>query len=223
MANTLSNATYQQLEALLATRIEQERIITQEAKRLAYGTDASFYRLIPKIVLRLKDLDEVIFAIQCCGELGVHCTFRAAGTSLSGQAVSDSVLITLTDDWRGHEIIDDGNKIILQPGVIGADANRYLAPFQRKIGPDPASINTCKIGGIAANNASGMCCGTAQNSYRTVDSMKIVFSDGTILNTADEASIAAFKQSHASLVSGIEALCQQVADHKELSDKIKHK
>lgn len=223
MVNNLDNATYQKLAAVFATRIEQERIITQEAKRLAYGTDASFYRLVPKIVLRLKDLQEVIFAIQSCRELHVPCTFRAAGTSLSGQAVSDSVLITLTDDWRGHEIIDDGNKIILQPGVIGADANRYLAPFQRKIGPDPASINTCKIGGIAANNASGMCCGTAQNSYRTVDSMKIVFSDGTILNTADEASIAAFKQSHASLVSGIEALCQQVADNKELSDKIKHK
>ncbi|KJR39818.1 4Fe-4S ferredoxin [Vibrio navarrensis] len=223
MANTLSNATYQQLETLFATRIEPKRIITQEAKRLAYGTDASFYRLIPKIVLRLKDLDEVIFAIQSCRELGVHCTFRAAGTSLSGQAVSDSVLITLTDDWRGHEIIDNGHKITLQPGVIGADANKYLAPFQRKIGPDPASINTCKIGGIAANNASGMCCGTAQNSYRTVDSMKIVFSDGTVLNTADQASIAAFMQSHASLLSGIEALCQQVADNKELSDKIKHK
>ncbi len=223
MVNNLDNATYQKLAAVFATRIEQERIITQEAKRLAYGTDASFYRLVPKIVLRLKDLQEVIFAIQSCRELHVPCTFRAAGTSLSGQAVSDSVLITLTDDWRGHEIVDDGNKIILQPGVIGADANRYLAPFQRKIGPDPASINTCKIGGIAANNASGMCCGTAQNSYRTVDSMKIVFSDGTILNTADEASIAAFKQSHASLVSGIEALCQQMADNKELSDKIKHK
>ncbi|EPU2894349.1 FAD-binding and (Fe-S)-binding domain-containing protein [Vibrio vulnificus] len=223
MVNNLDNATYQKLAAVFATRIEQERIITQEAKRLAYGTDASFYRLVPKIVLRLKDLQEVIFAIQSCREFHVPCTFRAAGTSLSGQAVSDSVLITLTDDWRGHEIVDDGNKIILQPGVIGADANRYLAPFQRKIGPDPASINTCKIGGIAANNASGMCCGTAQNSYRTVDSMKIVFSDGTILNTADEASIAAFKQSHASLVSGIEALCQQVADNKELSDKIKHK
>lgn len=223
MVNNLDNATYQKLAAVFATRIEQARIITQEAKRLAYGTDASFYRLVPKIVLRLKDLQEVIFAIQSCRELHVPCTFRAAGTSLSGQAVSDSVLITLTDDWRGHEIVDDGNKIILQPGVIGADANRYLAPFQRKIGPDPASINTCKIGGIAANNASGMCCGTAQNSYRTVDSMKIVFSDGTILNTADEASIAAFKQSHASLISGIEALCHQVSDNKELSDKIKHK
>lgn len=221
MAQSYSN--YQQLEKRLATMIEPERIITQQAKRLAYGTDASFYRLIPKIVLRLKNLDEVIFAIKKCRELAIHCTFRAAGTSLSGQAVSDSVLITLTDDWRGHCIHDDGKKITLQPGVIGADANKYLAPFQRKIGPDPASINTCKIGGIAANNASGMCCGTAQNSYRTVDSMKIVFADGVVLDTASSESIAAFKTAKPELIEGIAQLHAQTAQNPELSQRIRHK
>ncbi|OEF09414.1 FAD-binding and (Fe-S)-binding domain-containing protein [Vibrio genomosp. F10] len=221
--NQSQDSHYQQLESLLAAKIEPERIVTQEAKRLAYGTDASFYRLIPKIVLRLKNLDEVIYAIQCCREMDIHCTFRAAGTSLSGQAVSDSVLITLTDDWRSHEILDDGDKILLQPGVIGADANKYLAPFQRKIGPDPASINTCKIGGIAANNASGMCCGTAQNSYKTVDSMKIVFSDGSILNTGDATSIAEFSQQNPALIAGIKALHNDTIANTELTQRIKHK
>lgn len=214
---------YLTLEALLATQIDSKRIITQEAKRLAYGTDASFYRLIPKIVLRLTHLDEVIFAIQSCRELDISCTFRAAGTSLSGQAVSDSVLITLTDDWRDHKILDNGNKIILQPGVIGADANKYLAPYQRKIGPDPASINTCKIGGIAANNASGMCCGTAQNSYRTVDSMKIVFSDGSILDTGCKESIAAFKAIRPELIEGLENLCAETENNPALTERIRHK
>lgn len=214
---------YTLLEQQLATRIAPERIITQEAKRLAYGTDASFYRLIPQLVLRLKDLDEVIFAIQRCGELQIPFTFRAAGTSLSGQAISDSVLITLTDDWRQHKILDKGNKILLQPGVIGADANGYLAPFQRKIGPDPASINACKIGGIAANNASGMCCGTAQNSYRTVDSMKIVFADGTLLDTSDKASIDAFKATKPDFIAAIEALCQQTLANTTLTERIHHK
>ncbi|MGF1736299.1 FAD-binding and (Fe-S)-binding domain-containing protein [Photobacterium satsumensis] len=214
---------YQQLEALLATHIDKERIITEEAKRLAYGTDASFYRLIPELVLRLNHLDEVIFTIQTCRQLAVPFTFRAAGTSLSGQAVSDSVLITLTDDWRGHTILGQGEKIRLQPGVIGADANRYLAPFQRKIGPDPASINTCKIGGIAANNASGMCCGTAQNSYKTVDSMTIVFTDGTQLNTGSEESITAFKANRPDLIEGLTELIQATQHNAELSEKIRHK
>ena len=214
---------YQQLEALLATQIDKARIITEEAKRLAYGTDASFYRLIPQIVLRLNNLDEIIFTIQSCRQLDIPFTFRAAGTSLSGQAVSDSVLITLTDKWRGHSILDQGEKIRLQPGVIGADANRYLAPFQRKIGPDPASINTCKIGGIAANNASGMCCGTAQNSYKTVDSMTIVFTDGTVLDTASEASIEAFKNQRPDLIDGLAKLVEETQQNTGLSDKIRHK
>ncbi|USD43877.1 FAD-binding oxidoreductase [Vibrio sp. SCSIO 43135] len=218
-----TDQTYQQLESLFAVEIEPSRIITQQAKRLAYGTDASFYRLVPRIVLRLKSLNEVIYAIQCCREMNVHFTFRAAGTSLSGQAVSDSVLITLTDDWRGHKILDDGEKIVLQPGVIGADANKYLAPFKRKIGPDPASINTCKIGGIAANNASGMCCGTAQNSYRTVDSMKLVFSDGTFLDTSSKDSIAAFHSTRPDIIDGLTELVNETKANTALSERIRHK
>ncbi|MFT6140526.1 MAG: D-lactate dehydrogenase [Psychromonas sp.] len=214
---------YQQLQDLLTTKINHERIFTEEALLLAYGTDASFYRLIPKMVVRLKNLDEVIFTIQACAKLNLPCTFRAAGTSLSGQAVSDSVLIMLTDDWRGHSIHNDGHKITLQPGVIGADANKYLASFGRKIGPDPASINTCKIGGIAANNASGMCCGTAQNTYRTVDSMKLVFTDGTLLDTSDQASIKAFEIKQSRLISGIKKLCSDVKNNEELTQRIRHK
>lgn len=223
MADTQDLAKYKQIEETLALQIDKQRIITQEAKRLAYGTDASFYRLIPKVVLRLKNLEEIIYTIQCCQKLSIPFTFRAAGTSLSGQAVSDSVLITLTDDWRDHKIIDDGNKILLQPGVIGADANKYLAPYQRKIGPDPASINTCKIGGIAANNASGMCCGTAQNSYRTVDSMRVVFCDGTVLDTASPESVTAFKTARPDLIEGITQLCHETTSNTELAERIRHK
>src|SRR5699024_3838764 len=98
--------------------------------------------------------------------------------SLSGQAITDSVLIMLGDNWDKYRIFDNAGLISLRPGVIGAEANRYLAPFGRKIGPDPASIDACKIGGIAANNASGMCCGTSQNSYQTLRAMRLILADG---------------------------------------------
>ncbi|WP_165313636.1 FAD-binding and (Fe-S)-binding domain-containing protein [Vibrio ziniensis] len=218
-----NKAHYHQLIEVLKSQIAEERIITQEAKRLAYGTDASFYRLIPEAVLRLNSLEEVVFAIKSCEKLSLPFTFRAAGTSLSGQAVSDSVLITLTDDWRKHQILDEGEKIRLQPGVIGADANKYLAPFQRKIGPDPASINTCKIGGIAANNASGMCCGTAQNSYQTVDNMKVVFADGYILDTSDKKSVETFKQHRSDIVNGLQTLRNETLANQALHERIKYK
>jgi D-lactate dehydrogenase len=63
-----------------------------------------------------------------------------------------------------------------------------------RIGPDPASIDSAMIGGIAANNASGMCCGVDQNSYKTVADMRLLLVDGTVLDTADPASVAAFRQ-----------------------------
>ena len=96
----------------------------------------------------------------------------------------------LGDDWRGCTPGEGGETITLQPGVIGAMANRRLAPFRRKIGPDPASIDTAMIGGIAANNASGMCCGTAQNSYQTLAGLRVVLADGTVARHAAMRPVA---------------------------------
>jgi D-lactate dehydrogenase len=153
----------------------------------------------------------------------VPVTFRAAGTSLSGQAVSDSVLIVAGDNWHGHEVLDEGRRIRLQPGVIGREANSWLKPFGKKIGPDPASINAAMIGGIAANNASGMCCGTSQNSYRTVSAMRIVFHDGSVLDTGSAAGRASFCREHAGLVEAVAELGRQVRANSGLAARIRHK
>lgn len=187
------------------------------------GVDASFYTLVPKLVLRLDNADQVRYVILLCNQFQIAVTFRAAGTSLSGQAISDSVLMTLSDNWRGHKILDDGKRIQLQPGVIGADANRYLAPYSRKIGPDPASLNACKIGGIAANNASGMCCGVAKNSYHTLDAIELILADGSRLNSDDEASVTAFRASHASLLEQLKRIAGDINRDTELKALIQHK
>ena len=96
----------------------------------------------------------------------------------------------------------------MEPGLIGGEVNKLLANFhkksktstQYKIGPDPSSIDSCMIGGIVSNNSSGMCCGVSQNTYHTLKDMRIVFADGTILDTADPESRDAFLISHADLV-----------------------
>ncbi|WP_120995946.1 FAD-binding and (Fe-S)-binding domain-containing protein [Stutzerimonas urumqiensis] len=203
--------------------IPRERRFDDHLSTLAYGTDASFYRLIPKLVVRVESEDEVVALLKLAGAQGVPVTFRAAGTSLSGQAVSDSVLIVLGEHWNGRDIRDDGARIRLQPGVIGAQANAWLAPLGRKIGPDPASIATCKIGGIVANNASGMCCGTAQNSYHTLAGMRLVLADGTVLDTEDAASVARFRESHASLLDQLATLGRETRANTPLADRIRHK
>jgi D-lactate dehydrogenase len=207
----------------LARFIPRERLVTDPLRTLAYGTDASFYRLVPKIVAIVESEDEVVGLLAACRAHRAPLTFRAAGTSLSGQAISDSVLALLGGDWRAWSLGPGAETIRLQPGIVGADANRLLAACQRKIGPDPASIDTAKIGGIAANNASGMCCGTAQNSYHTLAGIRVVLADGAVLDTEDAGSVAAFRASHASLLAGLTALARRVRGDTALTERIRHK
>ena len=104
----------------------------------------------------------------------------------------------------------DGSSVTVEPGLIGGEVNRILlhhhktknTPTQYKIGPDPSSIDSCMIGGIVANNSSGMCCGVSQNTYHTLQDMRVVFADGSVLDTADPQSRAAFEKSHAQLLQG---------------------
>jgi len=203
--------------------IPAQRRFDDPLSTLAFGTDASFYRLIPKLVVRVNAEHEVVALLQLAGKHRVPVTFRAAGTSLSGQAISDSLLIVLGDGWSRRDILDNGARIRLQPGVIGAQANAALAPLGRKIGPDPASINACKIGGIVANNASGMCCGTAQNSYKTLNAMRLVLADGEVLDSEDPASVAAFSRRHSELLEQLAQLGRDTRANSPLADRIRHK
>ena len=214
---------YVQLERALMEVMPQHRLVRDPLRTLAYGTDASFYRLIPKLVAIVESEAEVQALLAECRRLDIPVTFRAAGTSLSGQAVTDSVLCVLGDGWDSIEVGPGADSVCLGAGVIGSDANRRLAAFGRKIGPDPASINACKVGGIAANNASGMCCGTAQNSYQTMQSMRLIFADGTLLDTADEASRAAFAHSHARLLRRLDDLARRTRADAKLAQRIRRK
>lgn len=219
----MQSTAHEQLHRDLQQFIPAERLITDPLRTLAYGTDASLYRLIPKLVARVESEDEMRRILALAHRHGTPVTFRAAGTSLSGQAVTDSVLLQLGDGWRSWRIGEDAATISLQPGIIGGHANRYLAPYRRKIGPDPASINTCQIGGIAANNASGMCCGTAQNSYQTLNSMRVMLADGAVLDTGDPASREAFRASHGVLLDRLAELGQRTRADATLAERIRNK
>jgi D-lactate dehydrogenase len=214
---------YQAFIKDLSAVIDGVRIITDPLRTLAFGTDASFYRLIPQAVVMVDNEQEVVKLLLLAAQHKIHVTFRAAGTSLSGQAVTDGILVRLSANWNGSEVLENGARIRLQPGVIGAQANRKLLPFARKIGPDPASINACKIGGIVANNASGMCCGTAQNTYQTVDSMRLVLADGTVLDTASADSREQFRQSRPELIAALQQMHADVLASDTLTRRIRKK
>ncbi|MDH4061199.1 MAG: FAD-binding oxidoreductase [Aquincola sp.] len=219
----MTGGAHARLLERLARELPPERLITDPLRRLAWGGDASFYRLVPQLIVVVDSEAELISLLAHACELKTPVTFRAAGTSLSGQAISDSVLVMLGDGWRGCRVGDGGWTIALQPAVIGSTANRRLAPFHRKIGPDPASIDAAMIGGIAANNASGMCCGTAQNSYRTLASMRVVLADGSVLDSADPASRAAFAARRPDLLEALTLLGREVREDAALAERIRHK
>ena len=203
--------------------LPKDRIYTDELGRLAWGTDASEYRLTPQVVIRAKDEEEVSHILSEANRSQVPVTFRAAGTSLSGQALSDSVLLVAGKNWeKSHYNPEDGS-VTLQPGIVGKEVNRRLAPYGRYFGPDPASIGSCMVGGILANNASGMSCGVHANADKTLLRARMVLADGTVLDTGDEASRAAFRSSHPEVLQAIEALRDQVLADEELRTRIEHK
>jgi D-lactate dehydrogenase len=203
--------------------LPQRQVITDNLRRLAYGTDASFYRMIPEVIAVVESEAEVQALLQAARAHGRPVTFRAAGTSLSGQAVTDGVLALIGEGFATCEIGPDAATVRVGPGIIGGEVNYRLAPHGRKIGPDPASINACKIGGIAANNASGMCCGTAQNSYQTLAGLRVLLADGTVLDTEDPFSVAGFRQSHTALVTALEQLGTATRADNALAARIRHK
>lgn len=202
--------------------ISKDRIFTDALRVLAYGTDASFYRLIPKIVIWVQNAYEVKCILKQSYNLKLPVVFRAAGTSLSGQAITDSILVVTSRNWTNYKIHEDLS-ISLAPSIIGSSANEILSKYSRKIGPDPASINAAMIGGIVANNASGMCCGIEQNSYKTLKSAKIIFYDGTRLDTASHESKEKFKKTHYYLLKELKKLSNQVKNDKNLYKLIKNK
>lgn len=203
--------------------IPQERIYTDELRRLAWGTDAGFYRLIPQIVIRSNSEEEISDLLKLADRYGLPVTFRAAGTSLSGQAISDSILIVAGKHWEKYSISPDHEQITLQPGIIGQRVNEILAPYGRKFAPDPASVKSAMVGGIVMNNASGMNCGTHANSDKVLLSARIVLADGTVLDTGDDISRASFEATHPDFLNRICELRDRIRANEELSVRIRYK
>lgn len=217
------NDKYQSFIRNISWFIPKGRIYTDDLRCLAWGTDASFYRNIPQVVVRSKNEEEVSKLLKEAHRLGLPVTFRAAGTSLCGQTNTDSIMIVAGHHWEKYSVSDDGSAITLQPGIVGTKVDEILKPLGKIFSPDPASKNSAMVGGIVINNASGMSCGTHANSDKVLKSMRIVFIDGTVLDTGDEQSRADFKASHPDFIKKIEDLRDRVTADKELVERINYK
>lgn len=214
---------YQEYIKRIRTFIPKDRVYTDELRRLAWGTDAGFYRYVPQVVVRSMDEAEVSHLLTIAHGMKLSVTFRAAGTSLSGQTVTDGIMIVAGQHWEGYSVSDDAATITLQPGLTGHRVDEILAPLGRMFSPDPASKNSAMVGGIVMNNASGMSCGTHANSDRILVSARLVLADGTVLDTGSEDSRQSFRKTHPEFVAAIEHLRDRVQGDEKLAARIRRK
>ncbi len=223
VAPALVSRSSDEIQGSLAAIIDSSRVLVRPIELIAHASDASFYRLIPKAVVQSRGLDEIRRLFAYSHQHRIPMTFRAAGTSLSGQSISDGLLVDVARNWRTLKVEDDGRSIRVQPGVIGAHANRALAGHNAKIGPDPASIATCTMGGILSNNSSGMCCGVEQNAYHTLKSMQFMLPSGTVIDTSQRDADAEFHAFEPMLARGLLELRQRLLNNSVLRERVRSK
>lgn len=196
-------------------------ISTRALDRYAYAHDASHFLVLPDAVIIAKDAHEVARIFSKSTERGISLTFRSGGTSLSGQAVTDGVLVDVRRNFKGIEVIEGGAKVRVQPGVTVRQVNLRLSEYSRKIGPDPASESACTIGGVISNNSSGMSCGTSANTYNTIDSMVVVLTSGTVVDTSTRDCDSYLLHKEPDLYKGLLHLRDRVRSNPYSVEKIK--
>lgn len=207
----------------LSSILDDHRVHTRAIDRIAYANDASYYRLVPQAVVQPNSVDEIQSLFKFSQQKRIPMTFRAAGTSLSGQAVTDGILVDISKHWGQYRTENGGKLIHFQPGIVGGFLNNVLKPYSRRIGPDPASLDACMMGGILANNSSGMCCGVTENAYRTIHSMTFILPNGFTLNTNAQDVAHIFESEQPHIARGLIELKRRLLSNDNLTERVRRR
>jgi D-lactate dehydrogenase len=208
------------LEFLRESIGDPARVRDRISDRLAYAHDASHFALTPRAVVVARSTAEVGRLFAAASAAGVSLGFRSGGTSLSGQSGTDGVLVDTRRHFREIEVLDDGARVRVAPGATVRQVNARLARLGRKLGPDPASEVACTVGGVVANNSSGMACGTWANSYATLEAMELVLPSGTVLDTGAPDADQQLRAAEPELYSGLSRLRDRVRGEPELRRRV---
>ncbi|TGA95612.1 FAD-binding and (Fe-S)-binding domain-containing protein [Streptomyces sp. MZ04] len=218
-----STGTPEPLRSELSALLGADKVLTGISDLVRYASDASPYRFVPQVVVVAEDIDDVSAVLSYAHGRSREVVFRAAGTSLNGQAQGEDILVDVREHWAGVEVIGDGERVRLGPGTTVVRANATLARHGRVLGPDPASAIACTIGGVVANNASGMTAGTTRNSYRTVASLTFVLPSGTVVDTAEPDADDQLAHAEPALCEGLLAIKREIEADPELTARIRAK
>jgi D-lactate dehydrogenase len=213
----------QPLRRQLEAQLGADRLLGRASDLVRYASDASPYRLFPRAVVMARDAADIGKVLSYGREKEIPVTFRAGGTSLNGQGQSDGILVDVRQHFRGVAVEEDGALARIKPGTVLGHANRVLAPYGRKLGPDPASTDIACVGGVIANNSGGMRCGVTKDSYSTVRSMTLVLPSGTTIDTAAPDAAERFAEAEPELAAGLAAIREEILADPELTERIRRK
>jgi D-lactate dehydrogenase len=198
-------------------------VLTRPIDLIRFATDASPYRLFPKVIVIARNVGDVRKVLEYARREHESVTFRSAGTSLSGQAQGDGILVDVKRHWSGVGVEAEGQRLRARPGTILTRANLVLLTHGYRLGPDPASASACTIGGVIANNSSGMCCGTTQNSYKTLSSLTFMLPSGTLIDSAGRDAEQQFAASEPALAAGLMEIKREIESDPELVARLHKK
>ena len=219
----VASGTPEPLRGQLIAALGKDRVLTRALDLVAYASDASPYRTIPKAVAMPRSVNDVLAVLRFARETATPLVFRAGGTSLNGQSQTDSVLVEVRRHWQWIRVLDDGAAVRVGPGTVLGRVNRALVRHGRKLGPDPASTEIACVGGVIANNSGGMRCGTVADSYRTVRSLKFVLASGVVIDTAAPDAAERFSLQAPELAAGLVEIRDEIRADQQLSDRIRRK
>ncbi|MCH0539996.1 FAD-binding oxidoreductase [Streptomyces sp. MUM 203J] len=223
VADLTAHGTPSRLREELKAVFGAERVLWRVQDLVRYASDASPYRFVPQVVLVAQDIDDVSAILSFARGKGREVVFRAAGTSLNGQAQGEDILVDVRRHWEGVEVLDAGARVRVRPGTTVGRVNAALARYGRVLGPDPASAAACTVGGAVANNASGMTAGTERNAYRTMASVTAVLPSGTVVDTGDPAADEELARAEPVLCAALMGLRAEIEGDPALAARIRAK
>ena len=143
----------------LAIRLGRElegEVLFDSFSRGLYSTDASIYQVEPVGVVMPKTTTDVFRAVEIANEVSLPVTPRGAGTSQSGQAIGEGLVMDTSKYLtKIGELDQEAATIRVQPGVVLDRLNQWLEPHGLFFPVDVATASRATLGGMAANNSAG--------------------------------------------------------------------
>jgi len=205
-------------------------LFTDDLQRILYATDASSYREMPLAVTRPKDSEDIREIIAFARSIKSSVIPRGGGTSLAGQVVGPGIVIDVSKYMnRIIEFNPAERWIIVEPGVILGELNKFLAPHGLQFGPETSTANRCCMAGMLGNNSCGahsLIYGSTRDHILEVDT---ILSDGSSATFGD-LTIEEFRNKcseenktlEASIYRNLRDILSDPVNRKEIREQFPH-